>query len=542
MKYQLRVALSLGVILILMAFTAVQSGKYFEISKNIEIFTNVYKELNTWYVDDLDPATVMRQGINAMVGSLDPFTNYFSESQIEGYRQSEGQYDGIGAKILTIDGHPTIFEPYEKSPAAVSGLKAGDQILSVNGESAEGRSGEDVQNILRGVPGTSVQIKVQRPGTDKPIDITLTRGAVNTPNVPHSGPVAEHIGYIALTTFSVDAGRNVAKALRDLRTNDPDLTGVILDLRGNGGGLLREAVEVSNVFIGKNELVVSTRGKVPERDQEYRTRNEPVDAHIPLVVLIDKNSASASEIVSGVMQDLDRAVLIGQRSYGKGLVQNTRDVGYNSQLKLTTAKYYIPSGRCIQSVEYANGEPISIPDSQRAPFKTRHGRTVLDGGGVKPDVILPLPATPEIIKELTDQHFIFKYVTDYCLKHDSLPAVENFSFTDFDGFMAYVHKNGFRYESTAEKAIQKLLKQVGDLGLSDGISSDIKAVESKIAAETETYLAKYRSEVVAQIEMDIAARYYYEEGKTRQRLKNDPELQEAITLIKDKDQFNALLR
>jgi carboxyl-terminal processing protease len=288
--------------------------------------------------------------------------------------------------------------------------------------------------------------------------------------------------------------------------------------------------------------VVSTRGKVPERDQEYKTRNEPVDGRIPLVVLINKNSASASEIVSGVMQDLDRAVLIGQRSYGKGLVQNTRDVGYNSQLKLTTAKYYIPSGRCIQSVEYANGEPISIPDSLRAPFETRNGRTVLDGGGVKPDVILSHPATPEILKELTDQYFIFKYVTAFCLKHDTIPDVDEFRFTDFEDFVAFVLQGGFKYESSAEKGIEKLSKQVRDLGLSDDISNGIKALESKIAAETDTHLEKYRQELIAQIEMDIAARYYYEEGKTRQRLKNDPELQTAIDLLNDQDQYNALLR
>lgn len=528
--------------LVLLSFTAVMSGKYFEISKNIEIYTNVYKELNTWYVDDLDPATVMRKGIDAMVGSLDPYTNYFSESQIEGYRQSEGQYDGIGAQIVVIDGHPTVAEPAENSPATQAGLKAGDQILAVNGESAQGRSAEDVQSVLRGVPGTTVQIKVQRPGEKQPLDIALTRGAVNTPNVPHSGPVAEHIGYIALTTFTPDAGRNVAKALRDLRTSDPDLKGVVLDLRGNGGGLLREAVEVSNVFVGKNELVVSTRGKVAERDQEYRTRNEPTDADIPLAILIDKNSASASEIVSGVIQDLDRGILVGQRSYGKGLVQNTRDVGYNARLKMTTAKYYIPSGRCIQSVKYENGEPVNIPDDQRTPFKTRNGRTVLDGGGVKPDVLIEHPETPEIIKELNAKHILFKYVTEYCQKHDSIVPVEDFRFTEFDDFLAFVKKSGFRFESSAEKGLSKLEKQVDELGLTESLQDDIKALQKQIAAETDTHLEKYRNELIAQIEMDIAGRYYFDKGKTRQRLKNDPELQKAIALLNKPDEYNALLR
>ena len=542
MKSKLRLALVAVVSLSLLAFTAMQSGKYFEISKNIEIFTNVYKELNTWYVDDLDPATVMRNGIDAMVGSLDPYTNYFSESQIEGYRQSEGQYDGIGAQITVIDGHPTIAAPAENSPAVQAGLKAGDQILEVNGESAQGRSSEDVQSILRGVPGTVVQIKVQRPGRKDPIDIALMRGAVNTPNVPHSGAVAGHIGYIALTTFTPDAGRNVAKALRDMRTDDPDLKGIVLDLRGNGGGLLREAVEVSNVFIGKNELVASTRGKVPERDQEYRTRNEPTAADLPLVILIDKNSASASEIVSGVIQDLDRGVLVGQQSYGKGLVQNTRDVGYNARLKMTTAKYYIPSGRCIQSVQYENGEPINIPDDQRTPFKTRSGRTVLDGGGVKPDVLIAHPETPEIVKELNAKHLIFKFVTEYCQKHDSIAPVEEFRFSDFEDFTAFVRKSGFRFESSAGKGIEKLEKQVADLGLSGAIQNDIKEIQKQITAETDTHLEKYRVELIARIEMDIAGRYYYEKGKTRQRLKNDRELQKAIDLLNDPNEYKSLLR
>ena len=542
MKHKIRLVAVFGVITLLMAFTFVQSGKYFEISKNIEIYTNVYKELNTWYVDDLDPATVMRKGIDAMVGSLDPYTNYFSESQIEGYRQSEGQYDGIGAHIAVIDGHPTIVEPYENSPAVQAGLKAGDQILEVNGESAKGRSGEDVQSVLRGVPGTIVKMKVQRPGQKELLDITLTRGVVNTPNVPHSGAVADHIGYIALTTFSPDAGRNVAKALRDLRTNDPDLKGVVLDLRSNGGGLLREAVEVSNVFIDKNEVVVSTRGKVPERDQEYRTRNEPVDEEIPLVVLIDKNSASASEIVSGVIQDLDRGVLIGQQSYGKGLVQNTRDVGYNARLKMTTAKYYIPSGRCIQSVQYANGEPINIPDDQRTPFKTRNGREVLDGGGVKPDVIVDHPVSPEIIDELNAQHLIFKYVTEYCRKHADIAPADEFMFSDFNDFVSYVRSSGFEFKSSAEKSLDNLETQTADLGLSEGIRDEIGSLQKRISAETDTHLEKYRSDLIAQIELDIAGRYYFEGGKTKQRLKNDPELQKAIELLNNTGQYQSILK
>ena len=541
MKKSFRFLLIAFVGLALLGFTAVNSGKYFEISKNIEIYTNVYKELNTWYVDDLDPATVMRTGIDAMVGSMDPYTNYFSESQIEGYRQSEGQYDGIGADIRIIDGKPTIMTPYEQSPAVKAGLKAGDQILAVNGESAEGRSAEDVQSILRGVPGTTAEISVKRIGVEKPIDIVLTRGSMELPNVTHTEMVAPHVGYVALSTFTPNAGRNVAKALRDLRTEDPDLKGMVLDLRGNGGGLLREAVQVSNVFIPKNELVVSTRGKVAERDQEYRTRGDATDAEIPLVVLINKSSASASEIVSGVIQDLDRGVLVGQRSYGKGLVQNTREVGYNSRLKLTTAKYYIPSGRCIQSVEYENGEPVNIPDDQRAPFQTRNGRKVLDGGGVKPDVLIDHPEPPEVLQALQKEDLIFRYVTEYCSRFDSIAPVNEFSFEDFDGFKNYVREVGFSFESSAAKDLKAVKKRSEELGLSSGTMKKIDDLEKQIVSETDTHLDLHREEIIGEIEMDIAGRYYHEKGRTQQRLKNDKELAAAIGLLNDPTEYSALL-
>lgn len=525
-----------------LSFTTV-SNKYFEISKNIEIYTNIYKELNTWYVDELDPATVMRRGIDAMLNGLDPYTNYFSESQIETYRyQSDSKYEGVGADILLIDNYPTIVEPYENSPAIKAGLKAGDQILSINGESASGRSPEEVKNYMRGVPGTTVDLVVQRPGQDAELNITLTRGSVNIPNVPYSGFVSEGIGYIALTTFTHDAGRNVSKALRDLKTENPDIKGVIFDLRGNGGGLLREAVNVSNVFIPKGEEVVSTRGKVPERDQAYSTNMNPVDEQIPLAVLINGKSASASEIVSGVVQDLDRGVLIGQRSYGKGLVQNTRDVGYNAQIKLTTAKYYIPSGRCIQSVEYEDGEPKHIPDDKRARFQTRNGRTVLDGGGVKPDVIVEMAKTPDILEELNAQHIIFKYVTQYCLEHPEIAPIDEFRFTDYNGFKAFVSESGFKYTTSQEKALRKLEEQIAGTELSGDTKSDLEAIRKAIAKDKAEHLERYKDEIVHAIEMDIAGRYYFENGKTRQHLKSDPELQKAIDILNNDAEYAGILK
>ena len=535
---------ALGIVAIVattFAFTTKSNNKYFEISKNIEIFTNIYKELNTWYVDELDPATVMKQGIDAMLGSLDPYTNYFSESQIESYRyQSDSKYEGIGADVRLIDGMPTIADPYEDSPAIKAGLKAGDQVLEINGQSTSGRSAEEVKSFMRGVPGTDVQLRVKRPGGDE-VDVTMTRGAVKVPNVPYSGFVADGIGYIALTTFTHDAGRNVSKAFRNLKTENPAMKGLIFDLRGNGGGLLREAVNVSNVFIPKGEEVVSTRGKAPERDQSYGTKNNPVDDKIPLIILINGSSASASEIVSGVIQDLDRGVLVGTRSYGKGLVQNTRDIGYNAQLKLTTAKYYIPSGRCIQSVEYENGEPKHIPDSERAKFTTRNGRTVLDGGGVKPDVTVDEASMPEIVQALEKQGLIFNYVTQFCQDNSEIDSIDEFSFDEFDKFVKYVVSKDFTYTTSQEKALNKLSKSVGGTEVDKDTKAEISALRKTIEDDKKEHMDRYEDEIVRAIEMDIAGRYYYENGKTRQRLKYDPELQKAIELIGDQQEYKKIL-
>ena len=401
-------AISLVLVVVIGTSTSIstENNKYFEISKNIEIFSNLYRELNTYYVDDLDPGKLMRTGIEAMVTSLDPYTNYISESDIEGYRfMTEGRYNGIGALSRRIGDYVTIVELYEGQPADLAGLRPGDQIMKVDENDAKGKNSEQINEFLRGFPGKEIKLTVNRPGYKNPVEIRLVLGEVSVPNVPYSGIVSDDIGYIALSTFTREAGRNVGKALRALKEENPDLKGLIFDLRGNGGGLLSEAVNVSNIFIPRGELVVTTRGKVKEWDRNYDTQNQPVDMEIPLVVLIDGGSASASEIVCGVIQDYDRGILIGQQSYGKGLVQNTRDVGYNAKVKMTTAKYYIPSGRCIQSVEYDDGEPVNIPDDERQAFQTRNGRKVLDGGGVRPDISVAAPTPGGVVRSLMEQKF-----------------------------------------------------------------------------------------------------------------------------------------
>jgi len=515
-------------------------GKFFEISKNIEIFTNMYKEINTSYVDDLDPGQLMRTGIDAMLESLDPYTNYISESEIEGYRYiTEGKYNGIGAIFNMIDDYVTVTQLYADSPAAKANLKPGDRILSVDGKSAAGKKEEEVRAILKGYPGTEVLLTVERPGTDKALKINLMREQVSVPNVPYSGMVGDDIGYAALTTFTREAGKNVADALKSLKEENPNLKGFIFDLRGNGGGLLTEAVNVSNVFIPKGELVVTTKGKVKDWDRSFKTLNKPVDEEIPVIVLINKNSASASEIVSGVLQDYDRAILLGQRSYGKGLVQNTRDIGYNSKVKMTTAKYYIPSGRCIQSVEYENGEPVDIEDAKRAKFETRAGRTVLDGGGVRPDVLVDKDGDSEILATLRDKYILFKYVTEYTAGKDTLQISENFDFSEWDNFVNYLEKINFDYDTKSEK----LLTELKNRAKKDGYlsSADITALEQKIIQAKKSDLEKHKEEIIDMIEKEVVGRFYFQRGQIKTSLRNDAEIEEAVKLINDGTQYKKVL-
>lgn len=524
----------------LFAFKGLEDNKYFEIIKNLEIFTNAYKEINHSYVDELDPGKLMRAGMDAMLEGLDPFTNYISETDIEGYRYLyEGRYNGFGAEAKQMGEWVVVTEIFEDSPAHKSGLKVGDAITSVGGQSAKGRTQEEVMAFLRGVPGTKVDLTVRRPGQEKEQRITLERAEIEAQNVPHHGIVAEGIGYIYLTTFTRDAGENVANALQDLKRKHPDLKGVILDLRDNGGGLLNEAVNLVNVFVPRNEFVVSTKGKVPEWDRSFRTLNNPIDDQIPVVVLINKMSASASEIVSGSIQDLDRGVLMGQRSYGKGLVQNTKDVGYNAKIKLTTAKYYIPSGRCIQSTRYKNGEPVDIPEAERAVFKTRAGRPVLDGGGVKPDVVLPTDTATGIVKALLDQHVIFDYATQWSLKHPQIDSIEVFSFTDWDGFNRFVQEKKFEYESASEKMLKEL-RSVAEREHYP-VGADLQALENKIKAEKKGEMAKNKARILHEIEQEIVGRYYFQRGKVRKSLKNDPEVEEAVKLLNDPARYKAIL-
>lgn len=541
MKRILKVLGIAAVLLAGMAASFQPTNKYFEIIKNLEIFSNLYKEINTYYVDDVDPGQLMRTGIDAMMASLDPFTNYISESEIEGYRfMTEGKYNGIGAVSKKMGSYVTITDLYEGQAADKAGLRPGDQIIAIDGQDAADKDPDAINNILRGFPGTMVELTIRRPGRSDDFKATLVRTEVQVPNVPFYGMVGNDIGYIALTTFTRDAGANVSNALKALKEQNPGLKGVIFDLRDNGGGLLNEAVNVSNVFIPRGELVVTTKGKVKDWDRSFSTMGQAVDTDIPLVVLINKNSASASEIVSGVIQDYDRGVLMGQRSYGKGLVQNTRDIGYNAKLKLTTAKYYIPSGRCIQSVEYKDGEPVHIPDDKRTPFKTRNGRTVLDGGGVKPDILVDEFSGKPVLKSLLEQDLIFHFVTEFCLSHDSIASVEGFHFTDFEGFLKFLDKKQFSYDTESEKLLKDLQKKTAEEGYA--LDSQLKELDGRIEATKKDELTENKDAIIDLIEKEISSRYFYQKGKIQMGLRNDAEIEQAKALLNNPQEYQKLLK
>ncbi|MGA0283642.1 MAG: S41 family peptidase [Saprospiraceae bacterium] len=520
--------------------TSIQQDKLYEISKNIEIFINVYKELNANYVDDLDPNQLMRVGLDAMVASLDPYTNYISESQVASYMiNTEGRYEGIGAIVEKIGDYVTIVEPYEGSPVLEVGLKAGDMIIGIEGQSTLGKSREEVTSFYRGVPGTKVRLKIQTPkGEIKDVDVE--RSEVSTPNVPYSGFVSEDIGYIALSVFTADASKNIKKALKDLKEENSNIKGLILDLRDNGGGLLREAINISNIFIPKDKEVVSVKSKVRERDETYRTMTTPDDTEIPLVILINKNSASASEIVSGVIQDYDRGVLMGQRSYGKGLVQNTREVGYNSRIKLTTSKYYIPSGRCIQSVMYEDGEPVDIPDDKRSKFKTSNGRIVLDGGGISPDVKLDLPQSSELLSALKKDYMIFKFTNAYIENVDTSMANNEIVFDEFNTFISFLEDQKFSYETEAEELLNELRSQIRAVDVSK-LDQQLKIIDQSLNQMKMTAYEANKSAIIDAIEIEIATRLAYQRGKAFQRLKNDAEIDEAVKLLNDPARYQSIL-
>ncbi|MGC8802173.1 MAG: S41 family peptidase, partial [Bacteroidales bacterium] len=435
----------------------------FKIGKSIDIFISLFKELNYNYVDDIDPEKLITAGIDGMLKTLDPYTTYIPETKLEDFRfQTTGQYGGIGAIIRRIDDYVYIVEPYENSPAAKAGLKAGDKILAVNGVEAKGKDVSTISDQLKGTPGTVVEVTLERTGIEQPMKIKITREKITIPNVPYYGMLTDSVGYIRLTNFTTNAGAEVRQAVTALKAKKA--RALILDLRDNPGGLLNEAVEVVNCFVPKDQLVVFTKGKIKEAFKRYVTISDPIDTLIPLAVLTSRGTASAAEIVAGTLQDLDRAVVVGQRTFGKGLVQQTRPLSYNTQLKVTVAKYYIPSGRCIQAVDYSHrnedGSVGYIPDSLIKEFKTRVGRTVYDGGGIMPDIKVEQEKYSQIALNLYAKNIIFNFATEYVREHPTVSPPDKFTIdaATYQKFTEYVNRQNFDYQTQTEQQLDKLIE------------------------------------------------------------------------------------
>ncbi len=528
--------------------SAAAGADLFEIGKNIDIFTSVYKELNTYYVDEIDPNKLMRTGIDAMLESLDPYTNYISEAELEGYKfQITGNYGGIGASIRPIDGKSTVIECFKGFAADNAGLKTGDIILAIDGKNLDANNDEGISDLLRGSAGTTVTLKVNRPYEDKTFDIAITREDINMNSVPYFGFVEPGIGYIILTQFTEDASLDITNALKELEKKDPQMQGLILDLRGNPGGLLREAVNVSNIFIEKGSEVCSTLGKVKEWDKSFKALNSPIDSKIPLIILTNSSSASASEIVAGTIQDYDRGVILGEKSYGKGLVQTTRDISFNTKLKLTTAKYYIPSGRCIQALDYTHRNPDGsvgkVPDSLKTAFKTQSGRTVYDGGGIDPDVAVAREQYKDVTYNLLRKSLIFKYATKYKYEHATIGDAKTFSITDkdYEDFIAFLDGKSFDYVTDTEKDLEYLEASAKQDIYYEAIEGDIASLKSKIHHDKEKDLAKFKDEIIQELNTEIASRYYNEDGRIEASFKSDNEIQKAIEVLKDSKTYKSLL-
>ncbi|MGB0592681.1 MAG: S41 family peptidase [Flavobacteriales bacterium] len=543
-KYTLIIGLSLASILSL-GFV----DNFFEISKNLDIFSSLYKELNIYYVDETDAGELMKTGIDAMLESLDPYTTYIPESEKEDFEfMTTGQYGGIGAVITKNGDWVYVSEPYEGFPADKAGLIAGDKFVEIAGESAKAKSTEDVSKVLKGEPNTAVKVLIEREGLAKPFEVEIIREEIKLNSVPYYGLISDSIGYIKTRSFTRNISKEVIDAYKDMNANN-DLKGLVLDLRGNPGGLLNEAISMANIFIDRGKEIVFTKGKIKDWDKSYKARNEAIDTEIPLVVLINRSSASASEIVSGAVQDFDRGVVIGQRSFGKGLVQQTRKLSYNAQLKVTTAKYYIPSGRCIQALDYSNrdedGSVGKVPDSLRTEFKTLvNERSVFDGGGITPDITIEPEKFSNILRSLVSKRHIFNFANQYRRNNESIDDAKSFVISDdvYSQFKQYLNDKEYEYETKTEKAIKKLEKDAeGEKYLSE-LQEQLEVLSSKMEESKNNDIERFKSEISELLEMEIVTRYFYQKGKIETTIKHDEEIAKAIDVLDNMELYDAILR
>ncbi|MCF8379875.1 MAG: S41 family peptidase [Bacteroidales bacterium] len=537
-----------GIIIIGFSFWGFEkiSDKDFNIIKNLDVFYSLFREVNLFYVDDTDPEKLIETGINSMLESLDPYTVYIPESKMDDFSfMTTGKYGGIGSLIRKSGDYVMIAEPYEGSPSALSGLRAGDLIISVDNYSTKGQELSIISEKLKGDPNTEVRLVIQKPGSKKQEKITLIRKEIQIDNVSYSGMLAEKTGYIMLSNFTLGASREVENAFVKLKSEGAEK--LILDLRGNPGGLLIEAVRICNLFVPKGELIVSTRGKVKQWDQEYRTQSEPLDTEIPIIVLVNRASASASEIVSGALQDLDRAFIVGQRTFGKGLVQTTRELKYNGQLKVTTAKYYIPSGRCIQALDYSNrnedGSVGHIPDSLISKYTTKNGRVVYDGGGVQPDLVDTSEELSQLSIQLYINNMFFDFATDYVVKNPVEPKLEGFAISesDYEKFKKFVISKGFDYQTQSEGKLNDLIKVAKSEKFYTEAEAEILALREKLKHDNDKDLDIFKTEIVSFLNEEIISRYYFQKGRIKLSVDDDKTIEKSLKLLSKDNELKEIL-
>lgn len=533
--------------IVLGALMPVQAQNDFEIAKNIDIFITVMRELNAKYADEITPGDLTKTAIDAMLASLDPYTNYYPETQIEDVKiLTAGHYGGIGALIQQRDKNVIISELYKDCPAQKSGLLPGDVILKIDGKSAEGKTSSDVSSILKGVPGSTLTMEIFRPTKNKKLTFNIERKEIKLPNIPYHGMIDDQIGYIKLDQFTERAGDEVKSAFLDLKKQG--MTGLVLDLRNNGGGLLQEAVKIMNIFVDQNVTIVTTKGKIAEQNNTFKTRMPVTDKEIPVVVLVNEYSASASEIVSGAFQDLDRAVIVGKKSFGKGLVQNIVPLSYNATMKITVSKYYIPSGRCVQKIDYFNKDTLNpgkpIPDSLAQAFKTKNGRTVYDKGGIEPDVYTPEIEASEILLSLVLNNLVFDYANKYFSEHTIIPPANEFTVDEalYADFVNFLKNKNYDYTTETEEVLKDLKESAEADHYFKDIESYYNQMVEQIKRNKAADLQTYKKEISEYLASEIASRYYYQEGRICSQLTSDPDIKEAKSILKDPKRYRSILK
>lgn len=541
-------------ILIVSIFQSIQaqtqelkSNNNFEIGKQIEIFINAFKELNYNYVDDVDPSTFMSDGLDLLLKNLDPYTNLIPESQIEDYKMfTTGHYGGIGAIVHQDGEYVVIKDPYKNSPAKRAGINSGDKILKINGKNAVGIDAEDISQLMKGQPGSNVELEIERYGESNPLKFNIKREVIDVENVSFSESLTPEVGYIKLDAFTANVSSGFRDAFNGLKETGK-MKGLIIDLRGNGGGLLEEAVKIINFFVESGQEVVSIRGKIQSKNRSFYTSQSPIDKEISIVILVDEHSASASEIVSGAMQDLDRGVVLGQRTFGKGLVQNIVPLVYNTQMKVTVAKYYIPSGRCIQAIDYShkdeNGKWNKVPDSLTIAYKTKGGRTVFDGAGIDPDVTTTPYELSEITSSLMAKYVIFNYVTHYYYNHDSIAEPEKFEVDDviWNDFIQWLKDSQKDYQTPSEEIIAKLNEYYKDNNGPEKVLLALNNLEKEINNYKISSITENKTEICRMLKMEILSRYYDYKQYLKSALTFDPEVKQAIELLNNNKEYKAIL-